>query len=129
MSATQKEFQLRGYVAEVGRRARAASRELASARTGAKNAALAAIAEVIEARSEALLSANAKDLQAAERDGLAAPLLDRLTLSHSRVQGMADGLRQVAALTDPVGQISDINKRPSGIEVGRMRVPLGVIGI
>lgn len=114
---------------EMGRRARAASRALARAETGAKNAALMAMASVIEARAEALMAENRKDLEAGEQNGLDAALLDRLAFTPERIAVMAEGLRQIATLPDPVGAISDLNYRPSGIQVGRMRVPLGVIGI
>jgi glutamate-5-semialdehyde dehydrogenase len=114
---------------EMGRRARAASRALARAETGAKDAALLAMAEIIEARAEALMAENRRDLEAGEKNGLDAALLDRLAFTPERIAVMAEGLRQIAALPDPVGSISDLNYRPSGIQVGRMRVPLGVIGI
>ena len=117
------------YMAEVGRRARAAGRELARAETRAKNAALLAMAEAIEANAATLKAENAKDLEAGKRNGLDAAMLDRLALTDATIANMADGLRQIAALPDPVGAISDLNYRPSGIQVGRMRVPLGVIGI
>lgn len=114
---------------EMGRHARAASRALARAETGAKNAALLAMAAVIEERAEALKAENRKDLEAGEKNGLDAALLDRLAFTPERIAVMAEGLRQIASLADPVGAISDLNYRPSGIQVGRMRVPLGVVGI
>ena len=114
---------------EMGRRARVASRALARAQTGVKDAALLAIAQIIEDRADALTAENRKDLEAGERNGLEAALLDRLAFTPERIAVMAEGLRQIAALPDPVGAISDLNYRPSGIQVGRMRVPLGVIGI
>ncbi|MFW5454002.1 glutamate-5-semialdehyde dehydrogenase [Thioalkalivibrio sulfidiphilus] len=114
---------------EMGRRARAASRALARAETGAKNAALMAMASIIEDRAGALMAENRKDLAAGEQNGLDAALLDRLAFTPERIAVMAEGLRQIASLADPVGAISDLNYRPSGIQVGRMRVPLGVIGI
>ncbi|MDX1433864.1 MAG: glutamate-5-semialdehyde dehydrogenase [Gammaproteobacteria bacterium] len=117
------------YMRTIGREARGASRVLARASTADKNAALEAIAGAIEARSGEILEANAEDLRAARRDGLDAALLDRLELDEARVAAMAAGLRAVAALPDPVGEVSDLVYRPSGIQVGRMRVPLGVIGI
>ena len=117
------------YMQGVGRAARAASRAMAKADTKAKDLALLKMAEAI-ARDEArLLAANAEDLAAAGEKGLEPALIDRLTLSAKGVQSMADGLRQIAALPDPVGEITHMNFRPSGIQVGRMRVPLGVIGI
>ena len=113
----------------IGQQARAAARDLARASTAAKNAALSALAEQIEARQDELLTANAKDMQAGREGGLDAALLDRLELTEARIAAMADGVRQVAALADPVGTISDLKTRPSGIRVGHMRVPLGVVGI
>ena len=117
------------YMQNVGERARAAARVLSSAQTSAKNAALLAIAAAIEDQSQALIAANNKDLAAGKKQGLDAILVDRLELNATRIQAMADGLRQVAALSDPIGAITDLQFRPSGIQVGRMRVPLGVIGI
>jgi len=114
---------------EVGAHARSASAVLAASGTAAKNAALESIAEHIQDDREALLEANRLDLQAAESTGLDSALLDRLELNDGRIRGMADGLLQIASLADPVGEITDLNYRPSGLQVGRMRVPLGVIGI
>ncbi len=117
------------YMRSVGKAARAASREMAKADTNAKNRALAGMAEAI-ARDEAkLIAANACDLAAAREKGLEPAMIDRLTLTAKGVRNMAEGLSQIAALPDPVGEITDMNFRPSGIQVGRMRVPLGVIGI
>jgi len=117
------------YMQSVGRRARAASRVIGRAETHQKNDALLAIAAAIEAASEHLVSENARDLAAGRRQGLDEALLDRLELNAARIAAMAQGLREIAALPDPIGGISDMNYRPSGIQVGRMRVPLGVIGI
>ncbi|MDX1512514.1 MAG: glutamate-5-semialdehyde dehydrogenase [Gammaproteobacteria bacterium] len=117
------------YVRALGARARDAARTLARAGTAEKNAALEAIAERIVSARDALTEANRTDLDAGERSGLAAALKDRLELTDARIRGMADGLRQIASLPDPVGEITDLNFRPSGLQVGRMRVPLGVIGI
>ena len=114
---------------EVGAHARSASAVLAASGTAAKNAALESIAEHIQDGRKVLLEANRLDLQAAERSGLDSALLDRLEFNDGRIRGMADGLRQIASLADPVGEITDLNYRPSGLQVGRMRVPLGVIGI
>ena len=114
---------------EVGARARSASAVLAASGTAPKNAALESIAEHIQDDREALLEANRLDLQAAESTGLDSALLDRLEFNDGRIRGMADGLRQIASLADPVGEITGLNYRPSGLQVGRMRVPLGVIGI
>ena len=120
---------IKQYMNDVGRRARAAARTLSRAETAAKDAALLAMAAIIEKQSDALIAANKKDLAAGSERGLDAALLDRLELNASRIEGMAEGLRQIAALPDPVGEITDLRYRPSGIQVGRMRVPLGVIGI
>lgn len=117
------------YMQELGDRAKAASRLIAKATTKQKNLALNAIAEQIEKNESQLIEANLKDLAAGQKKGLDDALLDRLELNEARIAGMAEGLRQVAALPDPVGEISDMSFRPSGIQVGQMRVPLGVIGI
>ena len=117
------------YMSELGRRARTASRALAAADTHAKNAALNAIADDLENSRKALITENAKDLKAGKEKGLDEALLDRLELNDARIDGMIEGLRQIAALPDPIGEIFDMNYRPSGIQVGRMRVPLGVVGI
>jgi glutamate-5-semialdehyde dehydrogenase len=113
----------------IGRAARAASRLTAAASTAAKNQALLAMAAAIRERAMTLLDANRADLEQARADGLDAAMLDRLTLSAKGVETMAQGLEQVLALPDPVGEISDMKRRPSGIQVGKMRVPLGVVGI
>ncbi|MBO1923843.1 glutamate-5-semialdehyde dehydrogenase [Thiomicrorhabdus sp. 6S3-12] len=117
------------YMTELGQAARAASRVLLRANTEKKNRALLAIAEQLEDSAEMLKAENAKDLQAGEANGLDAAMLDRLALNDKVIAGMAEGLRQIAALQDPVGEISDMSFRPSGIQVGKMRVPLGVVGI
>jgi glutamate-5-semialdehyde dehydrogenase len=117
------------YMTEVGERARRASRAMARATTAQKNAALLAMADVFERDCKTLLVENGKDLDTGKASGLDAAMLDRLELNDARVKAMADGVRQVAALADPIGAITDMNYRPSGIQVGRMRVPLGVIGI
>lgn len=117
------------YIATLGRAARNASRQMATASTAAKDAALLAIANSIDASRQQLIDANARDMQIGEKKGLDAALLDRLELTPSRIDAMIEGLRQVAALADPVGSISGLTVRPSGIQVGKMRVPLGVIGI
>jgi len=116
-------------VHEAGRRARAAGRVVAAAEPGQKDAALYALADGLDAAGAKLRAANARDLAAARERGLDAALLDRLELTPERIDAMAAGVRQVAALPDPAGEISDLRYRPSGIQVGRMRVPLGVIGI
>jgi glutamate-5-semialdehyde dehydrogenase len=117
------------YMQSVGRRARSAARAIGRARTGMKNAALLAVAAAIENAAETLKEENHRDLDSGRRHGLDAALLDRLELDDARIAAMAAGLREIAALPDPVGSIADLNYRPSGIQVGRMRVPLGVIGI
>ena len=117
------------YMEGVGKAARAASREMAKASTAAKNAALLAMARNIREQTDVLLAANAADLAEAKANGLDAALLDRLTLTAKGVDTMAQGLEQVAALADPIGEITDMKRRPTGIQVGKMRVPLGVVGI
>ena len=117
------------YMNKTGRAAREAARRVAMADTEAKNAALGAAAQALnDARAE-VLKANAIDMSKGRERGLDAALLDRLELNDARIDAMIDGLRQVAGLPDPVGAITDMNYRPSGIQVGRMRVPLGVVGI
>lgn len=117
------------YMNQLGRQARAASRMTARASTAQKNAALRAMADAIAARRDEIANANAMDLAAGREKGLDAAMLDRLALTSSRIDGMIEGLLQVAALEDPVGAITDLRFRPSGIQVGKMRVPLGVVGI
>ena len=117
------------YMQQVGQAARQASHAVAKASTGAKNAALLAMAAAIRTSRDELLAANAEDLADARADGLDAAMIDRLTLTSKGVEAMAQGLEQVAALPDPVGEITDLKRRPSGIQVGKMRVPLGVVGI
>ena len=120
---------IKAYMAELGSKARTASRHIAKATTAQKNAALLNIADSINQNREALLDANQQDMAAGKQKGLEAALLDRLELTDARVNGMLEGIKQVAKLDDPVGEINDLKYRPSGIQVGRMRVPLGVIGI
>jgi glutamate-5-semialdehyde dehydrogenase len=117
------------YMQVIGQRARAAARVISRAETAAKDAALLAMAAEIERQTDALIAANRKDIEAGKSQGLDAAALDRLELNAARITAMAEGLRQIAQLADPVGAISDLNYRPSGIQVGHMRVPLGVIGI
>ncbi len=117
------------YMNQVGQQARQASRAMAAAETGDKNKALLATAEAINVARETLMVANQKDLENGRNNGLEPALLDRLELTPARIDTMIEGLHQVAALADPVGAITDLNYRPSGIQVGKMRVPLGVIGI
>ncbi|MBR7995849.1 glutamate-5-semialdehyde dehydrogenase [Burkholderia cenocepacia] len=117
------------YMTDMGRRARHASRAMARASTAAKNAALDAVARAIERDAQALKDANARDVARAREKGLDAAFVDRLTLSDKALKTMVEGLRQVASLADPIGEIGNLKFRPSGIQVGQMRVPLGVIGI
>jgi len=117
------------YMSDVGRAARLASRVIGNASIQQKNQALAAIADHLLAQSDSLKNANNLDLIAGREKGLDAALLDRLELTDERISSMAEGLRQIATLPDPVGVISNLAYRPSGIQVGQMRVPLGVIGI
>jgi glutamate-5-semialdehyde dehydrogenase len=117
------------YMTDLGRRARVASRAMARASTAAKNAALVAVASAIERERETLKAANARDLARAREKGHDAAFIDRLTLSDKALNTMVEGLRQVASLADPIGEISGLKFRPTGIQVGQMRVPLGVIGI
>ncbi len=120
---------IKSYMLEVGRRARVAARELARAETATKNHALAAIAKTLRGGRARLLAANAEDVKAARTAGKDAAFVDRLTLTEKSIEAMAEGLEEVAKLPDPVGEVSELREQPSGIKVGRMRVPLGVIGI
>ncbi|MDH4285055.1 MAG: glutamate-5-semialdehyde dehydrogenase [Gallionellaceae bacterium] len=120
---------IKAYMQHTGQQARAASRIMAQAGTSAKNRALEAIAQIIVESSAQLIAENAKDVTAARASGLDSASVDRLTLTEKTIRSMAEGLRQIAQLPDLIGEISDLKYRPSGIQVGRMRVPLGVIGI
>jgi glutamate-5-semialdehyde dehydrogenase len=117
------------YMLQLGQQARQAGRVLSKIETHQKNLALLKIAEVIANQSQRLIAENQRDLDTAKNNGLDAASIDRLQLTPARIDSMIEGLRQVAALPDPVGEISNLNYRPSGIQVGQMRVPLGVIGI
>ncbi|MGM0953816.1 MAG: glutamate-5-semialdehyde dehydrogenase [Pseudomonadota bacterium] len=117
------------YMTELGQQARAAAREVARSATAVRNQALLATAEALDAARNELAQANDKDLENGRANGLDAAMLDRLELTPARIDTMIEGLRQVATLPDPVGEITDMTYRPSGIQVGKMRVPLGVIGI
>jgi glutamate-5-semialdehyde dehydrogenase len=117
------------YMQGLGQRSRIAAREVAAADAGTKNQALLNIAAAIEDSRSTLKEENSKDLEAGRASGLDGALLDRLELNEARIDGMAEGLREIVALPDPVGEISELVYRPTGIQVGRMRVPLGVIGI
>ena len=132
MSAALKEelaTDLSRYMSALGQAARTAASELAYADPQQKNEALLAIAAVLEQRHDFILDENARDLEAAADDGIASAMLERLELGKGRIDAMITGLQQVAGLADPVGEISELRYRPSGIQVGKMRVPLGVIGI
>jgi len=120
---------IQSYMHSIGIAARAAARVMAKAETAAKNSALLTMAQAVERDIARLLDANREDVEAAQAKGLEAAMVDRLTLTPKNVAAMAEGLRQIAQLPDPVGEISGMSYRPSGIQVGRMRVPLGVIGI
>jgi glutamate-5-semialdehyde dehydrogenase len=122
-------FDVKQYITQLGKQAREASRLLARATTKDKNTALLFMAQAIEDQKPALLAANQRDMTAARDKGLDAAMLDRLELTDARIDAMAEGVRQVATLADPIGAIAELKYQPSGIQVGRMRVPLGVIGI
>ncbi len=117
------------YMLGIGKAARAASRGMAVADTNAKNTALNAMALAVKHAAKVLLRENARDVEAAKAKKLDTAAIDRLTLNADRIESMADGLHQIAALPDPVGEISGLKYRPTGIQVGQMRVPLGVVGI
>ncbi len=117
------------YMETLGREARVSSRLLARASSHLKNQSLLALANAITRNSPAILKANQKDVEAARASGMEEAMLDRLALSDKNINDMAEGVRQIAALNDPIGEINDLKFRPSGIQVGKMRVPLGVIGI
>ncbi len=130
-AAFQKDLavELTQYMSGLGRDARAAAAELAHADPNHKNEALLAIAAVLDQRRDFILQENAHDLEAARHNSVSTAMLERLELNLARVAAMIEGLQQVAKLPDPIGEISELRYRPSGIQVGRMRVPLGVIGI
>ncbi|CAG2159179.1 glutamate-5-semialdehyde dehydrogenase [Cupriavidus numazuensis] len=123
------ELDLNQYMDRVGRQARAASRAMARASTADKNRALLTIATAIRRDADKLKAVNARDVERARANGQDAAFVDRLTLSDKAIKTMAEGLEQIAALADPIGEISNMKFRPTGIQVGQMRVPLGVIGI
>ena len=120
---------IKHYMQTVGSQARDASRVIAAADTALKNSALLAIAKALNSNLDELLRANAMDMQNGRNNGLEAALLDRLELNPERIAAMIEGLHQVADLPDPVGDITELQDRPSGIKLGKMRVPLGVVGI
>ena len=120
---------IKQYVSDKARKAKAASRALANVSTEIKNNALFKMAAGLEQEADKLITENLKDLAAAERKGLSKAMIDRLTLNPDRIKAMADGLREVAALPDPVGEVLKMWRRPNGMQIGRMRVPIGLIGI
>ena len=123
------DLEIKEYMATLGKQARIAARQLSQVDTGKKNSALLNIADAILSSKDKLSVENEQDLEAGRKRNLDSALLDRLELTPARIQAMADGLQEIAALADPVGEISALTFRPSGIQVGQMRVPLGVIGI
>lgn len=129
LHAGEEKMNIAEYMQDLGAKARGASRVMAAASTEKKNRALLAMADAIDNSRESLAAANAIDLEKGAANGLDAAMLDRLALTPARIDGMIEGLRQVAALPDPVGDVSDMRYMPSGIQLGKMRVPLGVIGI
>lgn len=129
VSAEIIDFDVEKYMRSVGQQARAASRQIAKATTLMKNEALIAIAETLLEQQAEIIAANQKDLDAGKANGLDAALMDRLALDESRISAMAEGLRQVAELNDPVGEMQAVGEMRSGIHLSKMRVPLGVIGI
>ena len=120
---------IKAYMQQLGQQARSASRIIAATSTEVKNAALLAIADELNNNRQQVLAANAVDLKNGRENGLDAALLDRLELNDARIDAMIEGLQQVADLTDPIGETTELTERPSGIKLGKMRVPLGVIGI
>lgn len=120
---------IKDYIQNLGRQARGASRILAQSNTKARNRALEIAASIIESDEKILVNANQKDLVAGQAKGLDRALLDRLELTKARIATMAEGLRQIVSLPDPIGVIDDLSYQPSGIQVGKMRVPIGVIGM
>ena len=120
---------IKNYMQQLGQQARSASRVIAATNTKTKNAALLAIADALNNNRQQILAANTIDLKNGQENGLDAALLDRLELNDARIDAMIEGLQQVAELPDPIGETTELTKRPSGIELGKMRVPLGVVGI
>jgi glutamate-5-semialdehyde dehydrogenase len=120
---------IKEYMNDLGVKARKAGREISRTETGKKNLSLLKIADVLESSIDTLVAENSKDVEAGKANGLDSAMLDRLALTPKSINAMVEGLKQVAALPDPVGEITDLSYRPSGIQVGQMRVPLGVIGI
>jgi len=129
MAATQQDISIKQYMLKLGEQASHAARLMSAASTASKNNALNTLANLLIQHQAELMKQNQLDLQAGKERGLEEALLDRLELTSTRIQSMAEGLQQIANLQDPVGEISNMSSRPSGIQVGKMRVPLGVIGI
>ncbi len=125
----EESLDIKQYVADKAKKAKAASRELANCSTEIKNNALFKMAAGLEKEAGMLIAENKKDLAAAEQKGLSKAMIDRLTLNPERIKAMADGLREVAALPDPVGEVTRMWRRPNGMQIGKMRVPIGLIGI
>src|SRR5882757_7452305 len=125
MNISEKAMDVKSYMLEIGRKARAAARLMAKADTDSKNHALNVMAEAIRRDASKLLAANARDVEHAKKIGLDTAMIDRLTLTDKSIASMAEGVLQVIALADPIGEITDLKYRPSGIQVGKMRVPLG----
>lgn len=128
-NVSEQPVDIKEYMNDLGVKAKIAGREISRADTGKKNSALLSIAEMLKQATSDLIAENAKDLAAGKANGLDSAMLDRLALTPKSISAMVEGLEQVAALPDPVGEITDLSYRPSGIQVGQMRVPLGVIGI
>ncbi len=129
MNAQMNEINIQQYMLQMGEKAKAAATVLANAEPALKNEALQTIARILLESSETIKTANGIDLEQGRKDGLDTAMLDRLALDDERIDGMVEGLKQVHALPDPVGEITEMDYRPSGVQVGKMRVPLGVIGI
>ncbi|MCK5727936.1 MAG: gamma-glutamyl-phosphate reductase, partial [Methylococcales bacterium] len=119
---------IKDYMQKLGKRAKQAARKISKTDSGHKNKALLEIAKQLRLQSEFLMTENKKDLKAGQKKGLDAALLDRLELTPERITAMIEGLEQIVTLADPIGEINGLHARPSGIEVGKMRVPIGVIG-
>ena len=120
---------IKAYIIEKGKQAKTAARYLGNIETNIKNKALNMMADGLINNIEFILNANAQDMKAGEEKGLSRAMLDRLMLNGKRIVDMAEGLRQIAALPDPIGEVTKMWKRPNGIQIGQVRVPLGVIGI
>ena len=129
LDKTESKADIATLMADIGRRAKAAARPLAIASTDQKNAALNAMADAISARRQEILDANALDVDAALRSDMAVSFVDRLKLDDSRIDGIIDGIRAIAALADPVGDVIAAWDRPNGLKIERVRTPLGVIGV